>query len=344
MSWSSWSVRLWVLAFAGALNLVATGCGSSMPTVRGVADRDFAGHKKAVRSVDILPADLQVWTAPGADDTPDSIRGRLEGTATGQASAQLASKGYQVNAELEWDGLYTGHDGRRYRGMLAEEVVTTNYALSSYGRAVAASSDQLLVPYLPHRLGARTGSDATLYIGGWAYVGKKKSSTGAKVAKGLLIGLLIAAVVIIVIAAAKEGGGGIGNAANGAGKAAAGAAKGAARVASGMARAVGRVGFELARGAVQLSGDVLQAMAEADYRGHTHTHISISGSGRPNYYQERDTPRRGTSRMYVEMTLIDNRSGETLWHARQQFSAHGDSSDDVNAVIARMLASLPAGG
>ena len=42
------------------------------------------------------------------------------------------------------------------------------------------------------------------------------------------------------------------------------------------------------------------------------------------------------------MTLVDNRSGQVLWHAHQKFPASAASKDDVNRVVRTMLASLPA--
>ena len=50
-----------------------------------------------------------------------------------------------------------------------------------------ATSFALIAPELL-LTGAATGSDATLYIGGWAYAGKKGTSKGVKIAAGVLIG------------------------------------------------------------------------------------------------------------------------------------------------------------
>jgi len=75
--------------------------------------------------------------------------------------------------------------------------------------------------------------------------------------------------------------------------------------------------------------------------GYSSTHVDVYGD-RPAYIEQRDTPRRGRSQMYVEMTLVDNTTGTTLWHARQRFKANADKPAEVRAVMRRMLASVPA--
>jgi hypothetical protein len=45
--------------------------------------------------------------------------------------------------------------------------------------------------------------------------------------------------------------------------------------------------------------------------------------------------------MYLEMTLVDNRTGMPIWHARQAFPAGADRPQDVDRAARVMLASLP---
>ena len=47
--------------------------------------------------------------------------------------------------------------------------------------------------------------------------------------------------------------------------------------------------------------------------------------------------------MMLEMTLIDNRSGLVVWHARQRFPARAYKAKDIKKAFARMLKTLPAG-
>jgi hypothetical protein len=246
---------------------------------------------------------------------------------------------------MGWDGTYVTREFDHLRAMEPAEVIDTNYVLSTYGRANAQAGGALVTPYLPHRLGTSTRSDATLYVGGWSYVGKDPAgvSTG-KVLKGVLIGLLIVAVIVVVVIAAKAGGGGGAGVASGVGTAASGVGKAAVRVASGMARGAARMSGQFVRGALRASGDIAEALAEAHFDGYgrTNTHVSIPGGRvRPAYAEQADTPQTGRSQMYVEMTLVDNRTGATLWHARQRFLANATKSDQVGAIVERMMASMP---
>jgi hypothetical protein len=45
--------------------------------------------------------------------------------------------------------------------------------------------------------------------------------------------------------------------------------------------------------------------------------------------------------MYLEMTLVDNRTGLTLWHAHQAFPAGADHPQDVTRVANMLLATMP---
>jgi len=80
--------------------------------------------------------------------------------------------------------------------------------------------------------------------------------------------------------------------------------------------------------------DVMDAMAR------TGTHVEIY-AGRPDYYRSR-APHKGRSAMLLEMTLVDNRSGRVLWHARQRFPASPARPEQVEKAVKRLLAALPA--
>ena len=63
-------------------------------------------------------------------------------------------------------------------------------------------------------------------------------------------------------------------------------------------------------------------------RMNTHVNIYIQSGAQP-----RPLPRSGRSRIFYEMTLVDNRTGRALWHARQEFRANpGRDADVVEAV------------
>jgi hypothetical protein len=324
--------------------VLLTACGPKWPSVHSLADPSFAagGPGTAVGTVDILPIDLQVWTSPDSQKSADELAGPLNEMVSGQVAARLAQGGYEVVAQMDWDGRYMAPDGAMHNAMPEPEVGAVAYSLSGYGEAQRKVRDGLLVPFLPARLGQETHSDATLYVGGWAFAGKDGGmSTGAKVALGVFAVAIVAVVVVAAIAGSKSGGGDgvgkvLGGAASGVGKAAGATAKVAVHALKPITRAGVRMTAAMARSSgsmVDLSLDVLDAMGRAD------THVEIY-SGRPDYYRAQ-TPHKGRSAMLLEMTLVDNRSGRVLWHARQRFPASPAKPDQVEKAVKRLLAALP---
>ena len=339
------SVPLWCAALLATLNLVATGCGGPQwPRTQAQVDQRFLRGGQPVYTIDVMPPDVQVWTQAGSTASAEDLAARLDGLMRDVVGTALLRRGYHVLAQLEWDGTYMAPDGAIRQAMPTEDLGVTAYSLSGYGHAVEAANQGLLVPYLPHRLGRATGADATLYIGGWAYVGKDPNDNrGAKIAKGIVIGILVIAVVaILIIALDKAGGKGLGKAAGGVGQAASSAGRAAARVAVTAGRVAARslepalrtyarVGPRLARGMLDM----------ADAFGHIDTHVYIY-PGRPSYFEDERTPKKGTSRMLLEMTLVDNRTGMVLWHARELFPAHATQGAQVRRAFASLLSTLPA--
>jgi hypothetical protein len=353
----AWSAKLWFLAFFASLQLAFTGCGGAYPQVDGSADQAFMTRRKQVRTVDIMPMDVQLWTYRGNRVPAEQLGQTFLAHAGGTTVAELSRRGYQVVAQMDWDGNYDSYIGKPRVAMSPGDIDATAASLSSYGTAVERSGEQLLTPLLPARLGAATGSDATLYVGGWVYVGKPGDSTGKKVAKGVAIGLLaVALVAVVVLVVASKGGGGgggpkgMGKLFGGAGKAAAGAGKAAAKAVVTVGRVAGRVTAGTLRGLARSGPKIVRGtarMADAFGRSDTHIDIHVGGNGNgnyspPDYYQAPRTPKQGRSQMYLEMTLIDNHTGAALWHARQRLPADGSKPKHIRKALRHMLASLPS--
>ena len=228
-----------------------------------------------------------------------------------------------------------------------EAIDATVYSMSMYGQAVSQSNNQLIAPHLPARLGQETGSDATLYIGGWTYVGDdSRAKTGKKIVKGVAIGLLVvalAAVIVIAVAGAGKGGGGgggVGKLLGGAGRVAAGAGRAVVTVGRVAGKVTGGVLRGLARSGPRLMRGTLRTM-DAFGRSNTHLDLRVGNMSRPNYYKRDKSPKKGRSQMYLEMTLIDNHTGNVLWHARQRMPANAGKAGQVRKAFSRMMASLP---
>ena len=342
----SWPVRIWLVGFTAAVNLALGACSSSWPSrVTAQTDQRFTERAMVVRTVDVLPMDVQLWTYPGNTESPDALQEQLTVSTRGSIEAAMATRGYRVESHIGWAGDYVAPSGEHRSAMSADALAATMYSMSGYGQAMASADQGLLVPFLPARLGASTGSDATLYVGGWSYVGEdSESSTGGKVAKGILIGALIAIVIIIVIIAAREGGGGGGGVASGVGKAAASAGKVAVKATATLARAAGKMTGDVLLDVARAGADVTEGLVRGgDAFGHSSTHIDFYYD-RPDYYAQPTSPKKGKSQTYLEMTLVDNHTGQVLWHARQRFPASARKPAQIQRAVTNMLATLPTGG
>jgi hypothetical protein len=331
------------------------GCGASWPNR---ANALAAPQVHDVTTVDILPIDLEVWTENGYPLTPDAVRDGASYQLISTAMEALQQRRYAIDGLIDWNGQID----TRTAVMDPLDVEHTIATLARYDLRTGRSPVRLPDPQLPARLGAVTGADATLYIGGWAYVAAHHTSTGEKVAEGILIGVAIVAVVAIIaiaVAGGSKGGHGGGHGGGGHGGGGHGGGGHSAptfhdhRVAAadhpqfaslvvhdhrtgGLLRDHRSSGSS--GGGVHVSSDTHVHLGTAidiidALDPQTPTHPDWSG----------DVPANSEhSQMYVEMTLVDNTTGAVLWHAHQKFPASAASKDDMNRVVRTMLASLPA--
>lgn len=295
-----------------------------------------AATAQPVRTIDILPTDLEVWSHPGVMDDADTIRQSAEARLVGVVSETLFRRGYQVGAVLDWNGNYVGSDGTSQAALTAPQVLATVDSLASYG-TIVGNARELPAPILPARLGA-SGADATLYLGGWGFAGKEQER-GQLAGKIILGTLLVVGIVVIIVAvaAASKGKGG-----EALGKAAGGAARATGRVAVSVGRAALRAGtavVDLSRPVIDIVDPLIDPAIQVA--------VAAPPPGpaipaRPVWSTDKSLPHSGPSKMYLEMTLVDNRSGLVLWHAHQAFPANPNHPADVMKAAKQMLASLPA--
>lgn len=330
--------RLLSVALAAAL---VTGCSTSWPRVTSVSNATFGAA--APVSIDVLPIDLEVWVQPGVEDSADAVRAQAESHIAAMVAESLYRHGHNLGAVLDWRGSYVAADGSEVVALEPPALLATVDSLASYGTATQVTKE-LPVPYLPVRLGERTGSDATLYIGGWGFVGKK-SNLGNKVATAVVVAVAVVAVVALLAVLSKKS--------DSVGKALDGAGKGVSRAGRAMASA-GRVALRAAARAgtavvdlAKVGADVtLDVVSEVDLRlpddafGRDETHRNLV-SGRPEWSQAPNARERGASALYLEMTLVDNATGLVRWHAHQQFPANPKNQKQVARAVASMLAAMP---
>ncbi|HKA86091.1 MAG TPA: hypothetical protein VKE22_00445 [Haliangiales bacterium] len=300
-------MRLLYLAAAYAATQLATGC-ARWPSVTAVGDVGFMRHGGAVGTVELLPVDVGVAVYPESPATPEEVAGRFDAAVRAAVGEALASHGFRMTAAFDSEGvpLYS-----------ADELRATAQAFAAFGREQAVAR-QLLSPELPAQLG-RSGADATLYIGGLAYAGEDNGMTASDVAKAVFIALFVIVVIVIAIAAAKRGGGG------------GGGGKGAPAATPAPGHPVGALRAAATRGTLRIA----PPRAGVAVRAASDVEVPMYGpSGQP-------LPGDGESCLALQMTLVDNRTGATLWHIEQAFAATPADDDQVREAVRRMMMTLP---
>ena len=208
----------------------------------------------------------------------------------------------------------------RMRAGLAQELARHGYRLTAdagdalFTREELVGTAQAFAEYGREQASARAllspnlpsrlgrgGADATLFVGGFAYAGEDGGVSAGEVAKWVFIGIFIVVVVVVVAVIAKRSGGGGG----GGGK-----APSVASVARTAPAVVAPRGFS---GGVDLVFPLLLPEDGEDAR----------------------------SRMWLQMTLVDNRTGETLWHTQADFAASPANDKNIDDAVARLLMTLP---
>jgi hypothetical protein len=329
-----------------ALAMLATGCGA--PTWPApVTATATASHD--IHTIDVLPFDLALWTEADGDADPAKIRSSAEAHLMNVTLTSLATHAYGVDAVIDWNGDYD-----RGGAMPSVDLDATLGALARYSASPATR--ELPVPVLPVRLGTATGADATLYVGGWAYVATYHESTAHKVGKDVLIGIAIVGAVVAVglilgVLLRDAHGSSHGSLpSRGGGSSVAGSHSAGASHAAADGGDVARVvtfhgagshhgeragGLDGERLASNIASRVIDHVADAAID-------SAIDAMHPDWANDPALPHSGGSRMFLEMTLVDNRTGRALWHVHQVFPASAASAHDVERAARVMLASLPA--
>jgi hypothetical protein len=194
---------------------------------------------------------------------------------------------------------------------------------------------------LPARLGTTTGSDATLFIGGWGYLTRQRANHGEGIAEAIVAIVLVLTVVGLLIAASDHSHhGATGHSHGGGGHASlphAPSGHGSLPHPSG-----GHVAAPPSRALAHLHflAHATRAVARTvDAFGRVAIHASLAGA---DWEDDPSLPHDGRqSQLYLEMTLVDNRTGLTLWHAHQRFPASAERDDELDRAVDSLLDTLP---
>ncbi len=341
--------------------VVASGCGGRAwpTTAASVADPTFVARDRDIVTVDILPFDLAVGIEPGARVEPGELRSRTETRIMNATLDGLTRRAYGIGGLIGWDGQAAGSEV-----LTRADLLATVEALASYG--VSADPDPAAPTVaLPATLGQTTGADATLYVGGWAYVPARRESTGSKIAKGIAIAIVAVTVVAILAAIPRfDKKSSTSSSSTSSGRA---PRVGGAAIRDHREEAISAVRDHRAAPTVRDHRDGPGVRQIRDHRASDATrlpairpggHRSITDvaldlwSGSDGDLEvapdERIDPpgplgpRRGKhAQLYLQMTLVDNRTRTVLWHAHQVFPANAGKAADAERAARLLLATLP---
>lgn len=338
--------------------VVASGCGGRAwpASAASVADPAFVARDRGIVTVDILPFDLAVGIEPGARVEPGELRSRAETRIMNATIAGLTRRAYGIGGLIDWNGQAAGSEV-----LTRADLLATVEALGSYG--VSADPDPAAPPVaLPATLGQTTGADATLYVGGWAYVPAHRESTGSKIAKGIAIAIVAVTVVVILVAITRSD---KNSSSSSASKSSGRAPRvGGAAIRDHREEAISEVrdhrstptvrdhrdgpGVRLIRDHRASDAPRLPTLRPGGHRTVTDVALDLwSGpdgelDGEPDGRADQPGPRPGKhSQLYLQMTLVDNRTRTVLWHAHQVFPANAGKAADAERAARLLLATLP---
>lgn len=278
---------------------------AARPTV--AADRQFATAPAHIATIDLVPMDFEVWLGVGYAAEPAQLHGTAVAEITNAALEVLQRRSYAIGALVDWDGDVRGRGNVIDKDALRAAVA----AMARYGETTPVGA--LPRPALPARLGQATGSDATLFISGWSFVGAPKRSTADKLAEKVTLAVVGAAATGVV--------------------AMAGPAPDLDPLAS-PCNPLFDVRCQLAHDHVEAVADTGDAFLRAIRD--VETNEIANRDARPL------RPRTGPSKLFLAMTLVDNRTGRALWHGHQEVPASITSRAALAKATRTLLASLPA--
>src|SRR5581483_5921406 len=186
-----------VLAVVTSSSVLVTGCAGPLTQDKWPAQPVAVGNTAfatsgEITTIDVLPLDLELWSAPDYEVNLDDVREHSEQSIMNVALQTLTRRNYAVGAVIDWDG-----SSPQGPAISAQDLQATMQSLGRYGAATELHPGQLPVPFLPARLGARSGADATLYVGGWGFLNKPQEESSSGASSALTIGLIVLGVVAI---------------------------------------------------------------------------------------------------------------------------------------------------
>jgi hypothetical protein len=147
---------------------ISAGCGSMGPQIE--LEAAAAKQRSAeIVTVDLLPVETRLWTYEEGPGRAEAVAAAYRSRLMASIAAALRARRYRLASIIDRSGNYSV--GVVRRAMTDMELADTLGALNAHTDVQFRSPDRLVPLSVPARLGAATGSHATLYVGGTGYVG-----------------------------------------------------------------------------------------------------------------------------------------------------------------------------
>jgi hypothetical protein len=351
-------------ASAGALALAVAGWAAGCAGPQAMIEPAFAQRTYTPARIAILPpAVFMVYDEVGDNDPQKS--GAL-GQAVSQNTVRLISeelrrRGYEVNLQSRWDGIYdqngqlmvSGYD----LGWLANSIV--QFANSDTGGGQGPmKTPSFVAPELAQRVGWATQSDALLYVNMKGVVVSEGKRT-AQVVGVVFFVVVIAAIIALMIAQSKGGGHGdnIRNPGGGGGgtpsvpRAGGGATAAVPPVSTGAgAPTQAVVAAPRGRGSYGSYGGGGGRVYRSQPRVSSGVHVGVgvgvvvpidndvyTNDGR---VADEDEAFAGDE-IHVSLTLVSAYDGRVLWHIRDSVDVEADKPQELESFVRRYVGMVP---
>lgn len=189
-----------VLALPGVAMIMA--CVSSGPQVelRGVVPKR---QRDRVATVDLMPIDSRIVAYDGHPLGGGGVTAAFHANLAASVAPALEKQRYRLAAAIDRTGHYS--IGQVREAMPPEQLEATVVAFLQHADDQVFSRT-LLPAALPHRLGERTGSQATLFVGGYGIAGDDSESIDSLIGGLAVMSLALGAVGIVGTLAVQPNG------------------------------------------------------------------------------------------------------------------------------------------
>ncbi len=327
--------------------LVAMAVGCSHPPVTPRAAPDFVSGRVPVKTVALLPVDVNV-SVKDEDFTPQqagALQSEVIRSLTSTMTAALSRRGYRVVTQVHPDGTGRRPDGKALPVIHPTDLKHLRIQIHRASRGGKPGLEATVSTDLAGQVGRTTGADASLYARSWLYLapGSDDRSTAVTVLIAVLLIVLVVGIIVMVVASKGKGGG------KGALKATGKIAKGAAYTAMMMGRVALRTAPHVAMAIAQAHHANMPCYTCGERGGGPGPSPPPGPSGARGapppgdtlvLRQDTSAPERSTVGLFVSM--VHNKTGRMLWHAQQELELRVEEGADAEDLAEHFLKHLPA--